>query len=233
MSFFKQKIYSYDENEISSFYNSSENINFSKIGDLNVLQSNAIHLEQNSPYLLHFELDSNTAYNMTITINKSFNDQQIQSQKIYTLKTNASQIVQNISFNIVFTFYDFFDSIDNIYLFFQSHNNKTISNTAIKNCSISKIESQTLDIPENYNINHLAIQANPFTYFILNGEPIRVGKNGLYEIDEIEIDKRIYIAPISPGVAIIDYSYEGIEENTNEEEQENINQEETEENVLI
>jgi len=57
------------------------------------------------------------------------------------------------------------------------------------------------------NITKIGIQANPFTYFLINKEPIRVGRNGIYEVDGINISS-IYAAPLSTGSFIIDYKYD-------------------------
>ena len=62
------------------------------------------------------------------------------------------------------------------------------------------------------NITKIGIQANPFTYFLINKEPIRVGRNGIYEVDGINISS-IYAAPLSTGSFIIDYKYLHIHQN--------------------
>lgn len=51
----------------------------------------------------------------------------------------------------------------------------------IDTINIYTIKEENL-IQNGKTITKIGIQANPFTYFLINGEPIRVGRNGIYEL---------------------------------------------------
>lgn len=68
-----------------------------------------------------------------------------------------------------------------------------------------KIKEENL-IQNGKTVTKIGIQANPFTYFLINGEPIRVGRNGIYELQGININS-LYAVPLSADNFIIDYLY--------------------------
>lgn len=218
--FFKQKIGYYDgENKTSFFTTQYNSIVFDSTEEKNTLKSQQLNLTGGTAYLLHLQFTSNQSLNnqLSVILQQNSNISEY-LQTIYNEKIPSA--INNNILDIVFITQEFDEA--NYYLLIE--NKQTIN---ITTCVLSQIKTYPLDTSEN-KIIHLGIQANPFTYIILDGQILQVGKNGFYEIDGVEIQK-FSIAPISPGVFIIDYKYAIEDESQSNQIEENTSQSENSE----
>lgn len=159
-----------------------------------VLQS--INCQPDTPYLLSFRMAKNCVGSFEVQLSDPV-DTSLSSQVIYSFTKNYKQ---EAPINIVFVPYSNFKE----FLWTKIHSPLATNNiTDIKLYRIKPLQG----LPTYKNITKLGIQARPFTYFLINKEPIRVGRNGIYELEGININS-IYAAPLAKDNFIIDYRYE-------------------------
>ena len=133
----------------------------------------------NTPYCLQYEINPKALVDFEIRLtyptDSSLSPQVIQSfHKMY--KNNSSTTRMTVVF-VPFTEFRRLTFVrkDSYTLRLPSHQSYTFKNIEVK--PIKNIKGQ---LAENKTITKIGIQANPFTYFVLNDEPIRVGRNGIY-----------------------------------------------------
>ncbi len=196
--FFKQKVGYYDNNNSNIFYGSPRSIEFDNEEGYFPLQ-----IERGTAYLLHLQFTSiNSSHSISITLQDDLYSQIICNNETF-FPVSTDDLSNNYNFSIDIVFID--QEFNNCYLSIEEKDKKKIINPNNIICSLAQINPYQLNENE-IKITHLGIQANPFTYIILDGQIVQVGKNGTYEIDEVEI-QNFSIAPISPGIFIIDYKY--------------------------
>lgn len=176
---------------------------------------------ENVSYYIHFEIKKETTKNNKIILkltsnneNYNNNDQNIQILEIQKANSNIEDNNYEI-FDIIFTPYT---NNFNILVWEQertlndiiefSKTNNFDDKITIKNIKIYSLNNLINNLDNNIKeITKLGIQSHPFIFIVLNGEPIRVGRNGIYEITEGVKINSLCLAPISTGSIILDYKY--------------------------
>ena len=157
-----------------------------------------------APYLLLFHIKKNSIGTFNVQLTNPRNST-LSSQTFYTFTKNYVAKQNNTCISTVFVPYSDFQELTwTKSSAFTLNSTNLTEQTDIKNISLYKLK-KLVGLPET--ITKIGIQANPFTYFLLNKEPIRVGRNGIYEIDGINISS-VYAAPLTTGSFIIDYKYD-------------------------
>lgn len=156
-----------------------------------------------APYLLLFHVGKNSVgtFNVQLTMPT---DSALSPQTFYSFTKRYKTLQNNVCVSTVFVPYSNFQRLTWTKTPAFKLNPSRTEQMDIGNVRLYKLKKLS-GLPNN--ITKIGIQANPFTYFLINKEPIRVGRNGIYEVDGINISS-IYAAPLSTGSFIIDYKYD-------------------------
>ena len=156
-----------------------------------------------APYLLLFHVEKNSVgtFNVQLTMPT---DSALSPQTFYSFTKKYKTLQNNVCVSTVFVPYSNFQRLTWTKTSAFKLNPSKSEQMDIGNVRLYKLKKLS-GLPNN--ITKIGIQANPFTYFLINKEPIRVGRNGIYEVDGINISS-IYAAPLSTGSFIIDYKYD-------------------------
>lgn len=157
-----------------------------------------------APYLLLFHVGKNSVgtFNVQLTMPT---DSALSPQTFYSFTKKYKVLQDNVCVSTVFVPYSNFQRLTWAKTpAFTLNPLRSTEQMDIGNVRLYKLKKLS-GLPNN--ITKIGIQANPFTYFLINKEPIRVGRNGIYEVDGINISS-IYAAPLSTGSFIIDYKYD-------------------------
>ena len=157
-----------------------------------------------APYLLLFHVGKNSVgtFNVQLTMPT---DSALSPQTFYSFTKKYKTSQDNVCVSTVFVPYSNFQRLTWTKTpAFTFNPSRSTEQMDIGNVRLYKLKKLS-GLPNN--ITKIGIQANPFTYFLINKEPIRVGRNGIYEVDGINISS-IYAAPLSTGSFIIDYKYD-------------------------
>lgn len=156
-----------------------------------------------APYLLLFHVGKNSVgtFNVQLTMPT---DSALSPQTFYSFTKKYKTLQNNVCISTVFVPYSNFQRLTWTKSDAFKLNPSKTEQIDIGNVRLYKLKKLS-GLPNN--ITKIGIQANPFTYFLINKEPIRVGRNGIYEVDGINISS-IYAAPLSTGSFIIDYKYD-------------------------
>lgn len=157
-----------------------------------------------APYLLLFHIKKNSigTFNVQLTMPT---DSTLSPQTFYSFTKKYKTLQNNVCVSTVLVPYSNFQKLTWTKMpGFTSSPAVSTEQMDIENVRLYKLKKLS-GLPNN--ITKIGIQANPFTYFLINKEPIRVGRNGIYEVDGINISS-IYAAPLSTGSFIIDYKYD-------------------------
>ena len=159
------------------------------------------------PYFLQYDINPNEIIKYKIQLtspeDRTLSPQTIQLfHKLYINK-NSNPTKMNVVFVPFVNFEELtFSRIDD-----KKINPPLSSNYTFNNISIKKMRNLIWNLTSNKTITKIGIQANPFTYFVLNQQPIRVGRNGIYQVEGIDINS-FYAAPVDESdFFIIDYTY--------------------------
>lgn len=192
----------------NSFYQEAQSLSKPQIIEATNNKKASIDLQYDlvldAPYLLLFHIRGNSLGTFDIQLT-SPKDPVLSSQTFYTFTKNYTVEQNNTCISTVFVPYSDFQELT--WIKSSAFSLNPIDSTEqmdIENVVLYKLK-QLEGLPKT--ITKIGIQANPFTYFLLNKEPIRVGRNGIYEIEGINISS-IYVAPLTTGNLIIDYKYD-------------------------
>lgn len=128
----------------------------------------------------------------------------------------TGQTIQKIKFNnntqtyeLLFTTYDEFSAIR----WEQVINLEDLINENIPSYSVNNVILYELvkKLPEENNnkiITKIGIQAPASTLIAINGQPIRIGRNGIFELIESINITSVHIAPKAGDIFLIDYRQE-------------------------
>lgn len=158
------------------------------------------------PYFLQYDINPNEIIKYKIQLtspeDRTLSPQTVQLfHKLYINK-NSNPTKMNVVFVPFVNFEELtFSRIDD-----KKINLPLDSNYTFNNVSIKKMKNLIGTLTNNKTITKIGIQANPFTYFVLNQQPIRVGRNGIYQVEGIDINS-FYAAPVDESSFIIDYTY--------------------------
>lgn len=184
--------------------------NISLINNFNTsLQSK--NLQAETPYLCSLSLENlaknNSTTTLTISLVKIGGDgvtyriQRIQKIWIPKIKQKNSKY----DYHFIFTPYDSqFTHIK--FNFSPSFKTKITINQKIY--PLKNVAANNFTLQPNQNIVKLGVQGPPDLLMALDGEPIRIGKNGIYELTEGVKIKNLYLAPLTTQNFIIDYQYQ-------------------------
>lgn len=194
--------------ENNNFYQSVRSLSKPQIinGNNNTKASTDLlsNLIVDAPYLLLFHVGKNSVgtFNIQLTMPA---DSTLSPQTFYSFTKKYKALQNNVCVSTVFVPYSNFRGLTWI----KSSKFTLKSSTSTEQMDIENVRLYRLKKLQGLpnSITKIGIQANPFTYFLINKEPIRVGRNGIYEVDGINISS-IYAAPLSTGSFIIDYKYD-------------------------
>lgn len=150
------------------------------------------------PYLLHYRIRNNLKSKIDIYLTGQRNG--LEPQPIYSFN-RRKESREKTQVDVVFT-----PHIDCNQIQWQFSTKITDPSSAIDDIHICPLNE--LNITQNNKIiKKIGIQGYSFMYIVINGEPIRVGRNGVYELEGINITD-VRAAPIADGTFIIDYTYD-------------------------
>lgn len=226
MGTFNQQVYYYDDTQASfnTFFNNELNFDNIKYIEKPYSVSKTEYLKYQAsyntwPYMLHFSFNSKNVTDLSIYLTWS----ELQpKQPIYYLNNIKEET--SLDVNVVFTPSHICENL--LFQFTVPQKGKhIISPTEYQeDCTISNISIHPIKklLPNNNEkITKLGIQGHPFMYAVINGTPIRVGRNGIYEIEKINIQD-LRFAPYAYDSFIVDYVTQSI--NSDEELQQSVSE---------
>lgn len=163
--------------------------------------------QDNSTFYLKFKIknESNNATDINLKLILSETASNSQGQIIKTFTLPSYNNIQ--THDLIFTSYNNFIGIRwEQVVILENLQNNSLSNYSIFDVELYKL-AKILPIG-NTKITKLGIQAPPSAQVAINGQPIRIGRNGIFElIQSIDISS-IHIAPKIGEAFLIDYKQE-------------------------
>lgn len=192
-----------DNNDISSFLYTDK-----VIASNNNLDT--ILFEKDTCYYVKFSVNRSTTIDQTIEL-KLIDPTNNKQQYLKTIEVNHAPVEgKKYYFSLIFTPFDNFTG-----LLFNLKRTPNIFNTPdislISLQQVPNLISSMISTPENSDviITKLAVQGPYGTWLNLNGDGVRIGRSGIYEIadDNITIERFGIVNP-NPSFLIIDFEYD-------------------------
>ena len=176
-------------------------------------QLSNITLEQGASYYISFSVPaSNKVQKIELILTGTENDTEI-SQYLTTI-TVPKKTRNSMSFPFQFIFTPYHNNLTLTWVLQRNYFSErsepcpNINNLIIK--QLTNILQEQNDENKIYTITKIGLQGPVGTLFCLNGEPLRIGKNGIYELEE-NIDIKFFgVALNSNSYCIADLKYKEI-----------------------